>query len=124
MDAASNKQIDYIKSLQDEFAYLADYDSAPDQRAVVRGWGMERAVAELKDAKRDIPSLVAAGVEVSSEMRKQIKSDLKVRAAEIEAELAEQRAKAYDAKLAALSAPVDGLSQEQASELIDDLKFM
>lgn len=124
MDAASNKQIDYIKSLQDEFAYLADYDSAPDQRAVVRGWGMERAVAELKDAKRDIPSLVAAGVEVSSEMRKQIKSDLKVRAAEIEAELAEQRAKAYDAKLAALSAPVDGLSQEQASELIDALEFM
>lgn len=124
MDAASNEQIAYIKSLQDEFAYLADYDSAPDQRAVVRGWGMERAVAELKDAKRDIPSLVAAGVEVSSEMRKQIKSDLKVRAAEIEAELAEQRAKSYDAKLAALSAPVDGLSQEQASELIDALRFM
>ncbi|MBY4571269.1 hypothetical protein ACN95_14710 [Gordonia sihwensis] len=124
MDAASDKQIDYIKSLQDEFAYLADYDSAPDQRAVVRGWGMERAVAELKDAERDIPSLVAAGVEVSSEMRKQIKADLKVRAAEIEAELAEQRAKAYDAKIAALSAPVEGLSKDEASELIEILKFM
>ncbi|WFN91462.1 hypothetical protein [Gordonia sihwensis] len=124
MDAASDKQIDYIKSLQDEFAYLADYDSAPDQRAVVRGWGMERAVAELKDAKRDIPSLVAAGVEVSSEMRKQIKANLKARAAEIEAELAEQRAKAYDAKLSALSAPVEGLSKDAAAELIEILKFM
>ncbi|WP_411815653.1 hypothetical protein [Gordonia sp. SND2] len=124
MDAASDKQIDYIKSLQEEFAYLADYDSAPDQRAVVRGWGMERAVAELKDAKRDIPSLVAAGVEVSSEMRKQIKADLKVRAAEIESKLAEQRAKAHDAKISALSAPVEGLSKDAAAELIEILKFM
>lgn len=127
---ASSKQIAYIKSLQDDFGYLLDADKPAD--ADLRRRGDIKADAESAVTAQMMAERIARGEEdldlfsLPADEAKAHRTALKARRAELmDAALTERTAAAsaaWDAKQAALVAPVDGLTAEQASALIDALK--
>lgn len=130
MTTATAKQIAYIENLQADFAYLldaekpsdADFARQPHIKAAAEGAVTDKMLAEkFARGEEDLNPF-----SLPDEERKARKAALKARRAELmEAEIAARVAAAsaaWDAKQAALVAPIDDLSSEQASALIDALK--
>lgn len=124
---ASQKQINFIRSLQDEYAYLigGDKPSLDDlaAREDIKQLAKEYALADAKEAGAMPQQRREAGHPISDEERKAYFASQREAVAEWVRKLAENELARWDARQAALVADVDGLSMEEASKMIDALSL-
>ncbi|MFT4296618.1 MAG: hypothetical protein QM582_14515 [Micropruina sp.] len=123
-EAATAKQIDYIRSLQADYAYLADA-AKPDFAASfgVKEMAETYALEDLEATGLSISDRIARGEDVSIEDRKAVKAARRAATAEWVSKIADNESIRWDARLAALTASTDDLTKAQASDLIAALSL-